>query len=391
MPSIQLKPRHDRRVKQGHLWIFSNEIKGPLRDYPPGTIVDIIDARGRFLAKGYLNPHSLIAARILSWEKEETIDEEFFLKRIWAAWEYRQKIYPGREALRVVYSEGDLLPGLIVDKYNRCLVVQFHTWGMESMKDMVLNALEEVFKPTTIVMRNDVPVRRLEGLPLEKGLERGELREPLVIREDGLQFQVDVLEGQKSGFFFDQYENRLAMRRYIKAGQVLDCFCYTGAWALHAASAGAELVIGLDCSAKALDLARINAQLNGLTERCRFYRTDIFEGIEDLVGDGIRFDLVILDPPALAESRKTLVTALKGYEKINYQALKLLKTGGLLITSSCSYHVRLEQFQETVLRAAKKAGRALRLLRYGHQAPDHPVLISVPETQYLKTLFLSVN
>jgi 23S rRNA (cytosine1962-C5)-methyltransferase len=390
MSIIYLRPNHDKRIKQGHLWVFSNELQGPLKSYTPGAIVDILDAYGRFLGRGYLNPHSLIAVRIITWNQEE-IDEAFFWQRITSAWQYRQKIYPDRESLRVVYSEGDFLPGLIVDKYNDCLVVQFHTLGMEIRKDLILAALEAVFKPKIIVLRNDVPIRKLEGLPLEKKVEKGILSDPIIIKENGLRFQVDVLGGQKSGFFFDQYENRRELHQYVSQGQVLDCFCYTGAWALHAAAAGAQKVVGLDSSARALELARINAELNGFSDRCEFYRADIFEGIEYFVRNIPGFDTVILDPPALADGHKGLPVALKGYEKINYQAFKLLKPGGILITSSCSYHVDLELFRKVVLKAARKAGRIVRLLEYGYQSQDHPILLAVPETQYLKSLFLLVN
>ncbi|OGW12315.1 MAG: hypothetical protein A3G93_15485 [Nitrospinae bacterium RIFCSPLOWO2_12_FULL_45_22] len=387
MSSVYLQPGCDQRIKQGHPWVFSNEVQGRLKEYSPGEIVEVLDAQGRFIGKGYVNPNSLIAVRILTRYRED-IDGAFFMRRIAAAWEYRQKVYPRRDSLRVVYSEGDLLPGLIVDKFNDCLVVQFHTLGMEIRKDVILAALESVFIPRVIVLRNDVSVRRLEGLPLEKKVAKGLLSGPIVIQEDGLRFQVDILEGQKTGFFFDQSENRLKLQRYVSQGEVLDCFCYTGAWALHAAAAGARRVIGLDSSQRALELARINAELNGLDGVCQFYRADIFQGIEDLVGDNKGFDAIILDPPSLAESRKSLPTALKGYEKINYQALKLLKPGGILVTSSCSYHIGMRQLQDVILKAAKKAGRAVRLVAYGHQSPDHPILLAAPETEYLKCLFL---
>lgn len=387
MSSVYLWPGHDQRIKRGHSWVFSNEVQGPLKGYSPGEIVEVLDAKGRLIGRGYVNPNSLIAVRILT-RYQEDIDEAFFMRRIAAAWGYRQKVYPCRDSLRVVYSEGDLLPGLIVDKYNDGLVVQFHTLGMEVRRDMILSALETVFTPKFIVLRNDVRVRQLEGLPLEKRVEKGLLSEPIVIQEGGLRFQVDVLEGQKTGFFFDQSENRQMSRRFISQGQVLDCFCYTGAWALHAAAAGARKVIGIDSSQRALKLAGINAELNGLSGVCNFYCSDIFQGIGGLLGNNGGFDAIILDPPSLAESQKGLPTALKGYEKINYQALKLLNPGGILATSSCSYHIGMRQFQEVMLRAAKRAGRSVKLLAYGNQGADHPILLAAPETGYLKCLFL---
>lgn len=390
MASVYLRSGYDIRIKQGHPWVFSNELQGRLKGYSPGEIVEVLDAQGKYIGKGYVNPNSLIAVRLLT-RGQQDIDEAFFRRRITSAWKYRQMLYPGRDSLRVVYSEGDLLPGLIVDKYRDCLVVQLSTLGMDVRKDMILAALEAVFTPKVIVLRNDVPVRKLEGLPLEKRVEKGLVSEPIIIQEAELRFQIDVFGGQKTGFFFDQSENRLKLRQYISQGKVLDCFCYTGAWSLHAALAGAQKVIGIDSSQKALELARSNAELNGLSEVCQFYKADIFEGIEGLVDDEGGVDAIILDPPALAESHKRLPTALKGYEKINYYALRLLKPGGILATSSCSYHIDMRQFQEVILKAAKRAGRTVRLIAYGHQSADHPILLAAPETEYLKCLFLLVD
>lgn len=387
---IALKPGHDRRAKAGHPWIFSNEIQDVLKGCAPGDLVEVMDDRGRFLGRGYFNPHSLIAVRLLTHQPEE-IDADFFRRRILRAWRYRQRVCPGEEALRAVYSESDGLPGLIVDRYGEYLAVQLLTLGMEVRRGVILPALEEIFHPRAIVLRNDAPVRRLEGLGLEKGVAAGTLEGPVTIEEGGVSFRVDLLEGQKTGFFFDQRENRLRLRRYVAGARILDGFCYSGAWALQALRGGATEALGIDASARALDWAEENGRLNGVEDRCRFQRADLFERLKAMAEAGERFDGVILDPPALAESRKTLPTSLKGYEKINSYAMKLLGSEGFLVTCSCSYHLSREMFVGVVARAARKARKSIRIMEYGQQAPDHPVLPAVPETEYLKCLFLEVR
>ncbi|MBI2876505.1 MAG: class I SAM-dependent rRNA methyltransferase [Candidatus Tectomicrobia bacterium] len=391
MHRIALKAGHDRRARAGHPWIFSNEIQEEsFKTCAPGEPVEVEDAQGRFLGRGYFNPHSLIAIRLLTRQPEE-IDADFFRHRILEAWRYRQRIYPGQTALRLIYSESDGLPGLIVDRYGDCLSVQLLTLGMEQQREPILSALAEIVHPRAIVLRNDAPIRRLEGLALEKGVAAGTLEGPVTLEEGGVSLGVDLLEGQKTGFFFDQRENRLRMRRYVAGARILDGFCYTGAWALQALQGGAAEVVGIDASARALAWAEENGRRNGRSARCRFQRADLFEALKVRVEAGERFDGVILDPPALAESRKSLPTALKGYEKINFYAMRLLGAEGFLFTCSCSYHLTREMFVGVIVRAARKARKSVRIMEYGQQAPDHPILPTVPETEYLKCLFLEVK
>lgn len=391
MNSIVLKSGHDKRVRAGHPWVFSNEVEGCLKDHTPGAIVEVVDHRGRFLGRGYFNPHSLISVRLLTRQIEE-IDEGFFLRRISRAWSYRQRIYPGQISLRAVYSEADGLPGLIVDRYEDCLAVQVLTLGMEVRQDLILGVLEELFRPRAIILRNDSPVRKLEGLALEKKVTQGNLEGPVNIEEGGLRLRVDLIEGQKTGFFFDQRENRLRLKRYVSGGgRLLDAFCYTGAWALHGLLGGASAAVCIDASARALSLAQENAVLNGMETRCCFLKADLFQELPRMVEVGERFEVVILDPPSLVEGRKALAVGVKGYEKINHYALQLVQPGGFLATSCCSYHLSREEFSETVQRAARKAGRFIRMVEWGQQALDHPALPAVPETAYLKCLFLEVE
>jgi 23S rRNA (cytosine1962-C5)-methyltransferase len=339
------------------------------------------------VGRGYLNPHTLIAVRILSRHREE-IDAEFFRKRIAAARELRQRLGFG-DSYRAVYSEGDGVPGLIVDKYADTLVVQSSTAGIDRMLDTILSALAEQYSPRTVVLRNDASSREIEGLAREKRVALGSLSGPVAIEESGIRYHVDVLEGQKTGFFFDQRENRLALRDYVAGRRVLDCFCYAGAWALSAAKAGAAEVIGLDSSEKAIALAASNAEQNGLS--AVFRSADVFDELRSLEKRGERFGCIILDPPAFAKSRARVREGLKGYKEINLRAMRLLERGGILVTCSCSHHVDQELFREMLIDAAFSSGRQARLLEMRSQARDHPVLLAARETQYLKCAMLIVE
>ncbi len=389
LPVVTLQRGKDRRIRSGHPWIFSNEIVGSPTRYPPGALVAVVTSRKEFLGIGYINPHSLISIRLLTREPED-ISVDFFIRRIRAALQLRQRFYPHRSSYRLVYSESDFLPGLIIDKYNEYLVVQTLTLGMDLRIDMIQESLEQVLRPKGIVLRNDVAIRTLEGLPLEKRLLKGDTS-CCLIQEAGLSFRVDLFEGQKTGFFFDQHDNRLAATAYTRDQEILDCFCYTGAWSLVALhQGGAKTVHGIDASEKAIALARENCVCNGYASRAMFRVGNVLQELKALQEQKKRFGVVILDPPAFVKSKQKLREGLQGYLEVNRSSMALLPPGGILITSSCSYHVRPEIFQEVVFQAAQKAGRTVRVLEVRGQAKDHPILLAAPETAYLKCMVVEV-
>jgi 23S rRNA (cytosine1962-C5)-methyltransferase len=377
------------RVLTGHLWVFSNELATSLKECEPGSIVELRDKRERFFGIGYINPHSLIAVRILTRESEE-INRGFIKRRILDALEYRRRFCGETDSFRVVNSEGDYIPGLIVDRYGSCLSLQFLTMGMERMSESVIEALDEIFSPSTIVLRNDNAVRLLEGLRLEKKVIKGSLDTLPVIREGSLLFEVDPLRGQKTGFFLDQRENRSAFTALVTGGEGLDLFCYTGAWGIPLAEAGAY-VRGIDDSDHAIAQAERNAAMNNLSERCSFEKANALNFLEREGDEGSRYDFIVLDPPAFVKSKLKVKEGMKGYREINSRAIGLLKKGGLLATSSCSYHIDRVMFIDIVKAAARDAGKQARLIEVRSQAKDHPVLLSMPETGYLTCVFLEVR
>ncbi|HWP35257.1 MAG TPA: class I SAM-dependent rRNA methyltransferase [Thermodesulfobacteriota bacterium] len=393
MRTLTLRPREDRRLRAGHPWIFSNEI-APFGQRPPafepGELVYVADAHGRRLGVAYYNPHTLIAARLLVRDGRP-IDREFFLERVRAALALRERHFPGQRVYRLVFGEADGLPGLVVDRYGDVLVVEPQTAGMERLLPLALEALETLLAPAGIVIRRDAAGRRLEGLPLADPEVRGRVETPLLVELGGLVLEVDPLRGQKTGFFLDQRVNYGRVDAVAAGGRVLDVFCYGGAFGLRAARAGAREVVLVDSSAAALAAARRNAERNGLLERCRFEQADAFDYLTQADARGERFDLVILDPPAFARSRKQVAGARRGYKEVNRRAFRLLAPGGYLLTCSCSYHIDRETFRDIVRDAAADAGRSAVIVESGGQAPDHPVLLGCPETDYLKCLLVAVR
>lgn len=387
MTTIRLKKKEERRVLRGHPWVFSNEIEDLPRNLEPGSLVDIVAFSGRFIGRAYFNPHSLIAARILTRTNED-LSYDFFLGRIRRARDLRVAFGFG-ESFRAVFSEADGLPGLVVDKFGPVLVVQSLTAGIESRLDLILAALNETYTPVAVLLRNDSPSRRLEGLALEKRLASGALPDPLVIDESGIRYVVDLMEGQKTGFFFDQRENRLALKSYMAGRRTLDCFCYIGAWSLSAMRFGASSVLGLDSSHKAVALAEQNASLNELPAQFRV--TDVFDELKTFEQSRERFGCIILDPPAFAKSRAKVREALRGYKELNARALRLLEPRGILATCSCSHHVDEALFREMLIDAAASAGRNITLLEWRTQSRDHPILLAMRETQYLKCAILMAD
>lgn len=377
------------RILAGHLWVFSNELATSPKKYEPGSIVELRDKKDNFLGIGYINHHSLIAVRILTHENE-LINADFFKKRILDALEYRKRLSGDVNSMRLIYSEGDFLPGLIVDKYDDCLAIQFLTMGIEIWSDAILGILDEFFSPSVIVLRNDSSVRLLEGLQQEKKIIKGALDKLPLIRENNLLFEIDPMSGQKTGFFLDQRENRIAFSGLVEGGKGLDLFCYSGAWGIHLASKGAQ-VIGIDESENAITYAKKNAGINNLSDGFTFKKTDVFKFLKDEVSQGSVYDFIILDPPAFVKSKAKVNEALRGYREINANSMRLIKTGGLFATSSCSHHIDREIFTDMLRSAARDAGRQVRIIEMHSQAKDHPVLLSMPETEYLKCAFLEVG
>lgn len=385
---IILSKNEARRIKTGHPWVFSNEIAAVRGEKEPGARAEVFDAGGGYLGTGYYNPRSLIAVRLLSRQQEEIDDPAFFRERLAAALRLRQALYPDWATFRLVHGEGDFLPGLVVDKYGEYLAIQFLTYGMEVRRGMVLDALVELLAPRGIIARNDVAFRELEGLAQSVEVLVGEVPARVAIEEHGLRLWVDLYKGQKTGHFLDQKENHLLLAGLSPDREVLDCFSYSGAWGLHAAAYGARSVRCLDISARAIDLVRENAAANSLTEKIAVEQTDVFDRLRNLKAEGRRFDLVILDPPAFVKSRKNLAEAERGYLTINRRAMELLRPGGHLITCSCSHLLSAAHFREILVTAANLSRRQMRLITIRSQAPDHPVLLSIPETEYLKCVVL---
>ncbi|HMV66033.1 MAG TPA: class I SAM-dependent rRNA methyltransferase [Myxococcota bacterium] len=389
--AVKLRPHHDRRVAAGHPWVFSNEIEGDVRALPAGGAVDVFDARGKFLGRGYANPQSLIAVRVLSRRRKEDIDHpSFYADRLRQALALREAVYPGRRSQRLVFSEGDGLPGLVIDRYGDALAAQITTLGMEVRRPQLEAAIREVLDPVGVVLRNDAAVRGLEGLPQGREVWFGEPPDEVVVDEGGVSFAVPLLGGQKTGHFFDQYENKRFAAGLCRGRSVLDVYANTGGWALHALAAGARSAVTVDSDAGNAERTLRNAMRNGVVDRLEAVCAEGKRTLQEYVQAGRRFGAVVLDPPAFAKQRKAVSSALKGYREINTLGLTLVEHGGYLFTSSCSYHVLEDRFLDEVMAAADTAGRTLQLIRRGEQAYDHPMLPGVPETRYLKSLAFRV-
>lgn len=389
MAKFFLRKKIGDRVVNGHPWIFGNELGDSEGNAEPGDIVEVYSYNGSFVGKGYINPASQIRIRLLTRNKNEAIDDQFFHKRILEAWEYRKHIgYV--ENCRLIFGEADQLPALIIDKFNDYFVIQTLALGIEKWKGAIVAALEKIFSPKGIYERNDVPVRTLEGMPQIKGFLSEPFDTNIVLNENGLRFHVDIENGQKTGYFLDQQDNRRAIQHIVNGGDVLEAFCYTGTFSLHAAKYGAKSVLGLDISEQAVATARRNAVLNGYEDICKFQAVNAFDVLKLWVTEGKRYDTVILDPPAFTKSRENIQKALTGYKEINLRGMKLIKPGGFLVTASCTNLVTPEMFLDVIDAAAKDAKRILRQVEWRTQASDHPIIRSIPSTQYLKFLIVQV-
>jgi 23S rRNA (cytosine1962-C5)-methyltransferase len=387
MKTLHLHPGPERRILQGHRWVFGNEVAGALAEYEPGGWVQVFSSKGVPLGGGYVNPHSLIAVRLVC-PPGKAPDKVFFTSLLARAARYRALVYPESVCHRLIYGESDGLPGLVVDRYGDLLVYQITTLGMARLEPLIQELLMELFKPRVLIYRNDAQVRALEGLELDKGVARGALAEETWVQLNGTELLVDPLEGQKTGLYLDQRDNRQALRPWVAGRRVLDLFCYDGAWALAATNFGASEAVGVDRSPGAIARAQANARRNRLDDRCRFQQADAITFLRDLERGS--FDVIIVDPPAFAKSRKALGEAQKGYTDLNRRALLALAPGGIMVSCSCSYHLSEDLFRNVLLHAAQASGRQLRLVEARGQSLDHPVLLAMPETRYLKCYFLQV-
>jgi 23S rRNA (cytosine1962-C5)-methyltransferase len=389
--AVKLKPGQEDRLRSGHLWLFSNEIAQVEGAAAAGSLAQVFTAGGESLGLAFYNPNSLIAARMLT-AKVEAIDAAFFHKRFAAALAYRQKVCPGETSFRLVFGESDGLPGLVADRYGDYIVLQVFSAGMEARLPLIETALKELLDPRGIFLKNDHRQRQLEGLPGECRLLCGTVPERVAINEGGLRFWVPIGEGQKTGHYFDQRDNRAFLRPYFSGRTVLDLYSYTGAFAVNAAKSGAKAVLAVDSSGPAVELAKENAALNGVSETLTCDEADAEVVLESFVQgrQPFRPDMILLDPPSLVPSKKHLSKALRTYAKLNSLALKILAPGGLLATSTCSHHVDRESFVGMLRHAQARAHRPARLAALRGQAADHPVLLAMPETEYLHFALLEV-
>jgi 23S rRNA (cytosine1962-C5)-methyltransferase len=390
LPALRLKRNEDRRLHAGHLWIFSNEVdtrQTPLPKFKAGALVRVLAHNDRALGLAYVNPKSLISARML--ETWTLPDVAWFAARIQAALAMRERLY-AEAYYRVVYGESDSLPGLVIDRYGTACVVQIGTAGMELLKAQIQQAVLQVLRCETLLFKNDSGAREVEGLPSYVEAAKGSLNKLGLVIEDGLKYSAPLAEGQKTGWFFDQAANRRALPKYVgKGARVLDVFSYVGAWGVRAARSGAAEVLCVDSSGSALELAAQNGERNGHKLATR--KGDAFEVLEALGRQGAQFDVVVIDPPAFAKRKKDLPKALAAYKRLNQLAMQVLANDGILVSCSCSYHVSAEALQDAIAKAARAAGKRLQILETGGQAPDHPVHPAIPETRYLKAYFCRVG
>jgi len=373
----------------GHLWVYAGHIDEVRGDPTAGDVVDITAPNGKFVARGLYNPHSKIRVRLLTFD-EKPITEQFWQGKVAQAIRLRQRIVSDTNAYRLLYGEADQLPGLIVDHYNDVLVMQTLSYGMDRRKALLADLLCQEAGVGRIYLRNDAKSRSLEGLPIEKGFLRGGGATRVEVQEGRATFRIDIERGQKTGWFCDQRENRLAAARLAAGAEVLEVFCHTGAFGMHAALGGAKSVEGLDVSEDALELAREHATLNKVGDRCIYRVADAFDEMRSLERAGRRYDVVMLDPPAFARSKQAVPRALAGYKDVNLLGMKLTKPEGFMVTSSCSHHISDQDFWIAIRHAARDARRQVRLLEQRGQASDHPVLAAMPETRYLKCFLLQI-
>ena len=392
--TVILKKGEGRTLKAGGLWVFDNEIAKIDGEFENGDIVAVLDFDGYFMGYGFINTKSKITVRLLTRKKDDVVDEKFIEKRVRDAWNYRKDTID-TSSCRIIFGEADFLPGIVVDKFSDVLVVESLALGIDKLKPMILDCLKKVLAEDNITVRgvyerSDAKVRQNEGMERYKGFIGREFDTKVEIVENGVHYYVDVRDGQKTGFFLDQKNNRKSVQRIVKDKTVLDCFTHTGSFALNAGYAGAKEVLGVDASDLAVEQARENAQLNNLQDRVKFMTADVFDLLPKLEEEGKKYDVVILDPPAFTKSRSSIKNAVKGYREINLRGLKLVKDRGYLVTCSCSHFMDPELFAKTIKEAAHGAHKRLRQVEFRTQAPDHPILWAADESYYLKFYIFQV-
>lgn len=385
---VILRKNEERRVQQGHLWIFSNEIVKVEGEASNGDVVQVYDSRNNFIGSGFYNANSLIAVRMIT-HKEEVNLEKLFRDRLHTAYNFRKVVYPNRNSFRMVFSESDFLPGLIIDKYNETFVLQVYSAGMERNLEMITKVLHEDFSAENIFTKGEEYFRKLEGLPAENKVYLG-MMDGEIINDGNVKYKINFATGHKTGFYFDQCDNREFFGKFCNDKSVLDCFCNSGGFGLHAAYNKAKEIVFVDSSNEEIKNAQENFSLNDFDCKAEFVQSDVFDYLEKCKAEKKTFDIINLDPPAFAKSKKTIATASKGYEKLNRLAMDLLKDNGLLFTSSCSHHLKEEMFLDAINNAALKSGKRIQLFYFNNASLDHPSLTSMEETVYLKFAALKV-
>ncbi len=392
-PEIYLKKNEDKRLRKGHLWVFSNEVdtkRSPLEQFSPGDLVQVKSDDGKILGTAYVNPNTLICARLLSRKPTLKCGVNFFKERLTTALALREKLFD-KPFYRLVFGESDGLPGLVIDRFGPVLSVQITTAGIELRKASLIAALIELINPAAIILKNDNSQRQLEGLSLESEIAYGQLPDTLIIEENGAQFKIDILDGQKTGWFYDHRSSRALLASIAKNQRVLDLFSYTGAWGIPAAMAGASEVTCVDASEGALALAKENARLNQVDDNMHFVRSDVFEFLKQARLDNRLYDIIVLDPPALIKRKKDFKQGYEAYRRLNHLALQVLSKNGILVSASCSFHLSRENLHEILRSSGRHIDRHLVFFASLGQGPDHPIDPASPETEYLKTFFCSVS
>jgi len=393
LASVRLKKNEERRIKQGHMWVFSNEIDikaTPLKEFEAGQQVIVEASNGKPLGMGYINPKTLICVRMLSRSPKLEMNMKFLKRRIQAAQALRELNFDA-PYYRLVFGDSDGLPGLVIDRFGDVFSVQITTAGMEVVKDDIVQVLDNLYHPTAIMLRNDTKSRELEGLPLYEEVALGELPEEILIEENGAKFAIPVEGGQKTGWFYDHRMARRRLQEMVKGKRVLDVFSYLGGWGIEAAVAGAESVTCVDASELAINGVERNAELNGVSEKMTLIQGNAFDVLNALKLEADKFDVVIVDPPAFVKRKKDFKQGSEGYRRINEIAMRVLAPDGVLISASCSHHMTRDNLLTQVQSAARHIDRTVQLFDQAHQAPDHPVHPAIPETEYLKTFFFKVS
>lgn len=392
LPLLKLKPHEDRRLREGHLWIYSNEVDvvaTPLKDFTAGQQVRVEDNKGKPLGIATVNPNTLICGRIISRDEKYPLSKSLLVHRLQVALSLREMIYT-EPYYRLVYGDSDFLPGLVIDRFGDICVVQIASAGMELVKGEIVEALDKVLAPTGILFKNDGKMREVEGLPSYVEVAAGVVPDEVPLIENGVKLLAPVREGQKTGWFYDHRESRAALEKFVKGKRVLDVFSYVGGWGVQAAAFGAAEVTCVDASAFALDMVAKNAALNGVGDKVKTLQGDAFEILASLKQSGEKFDVVVLDPPAFITRRKDHKNGLGAYRRANELAMRLIQKDGLLVSGSCSLHLAREELVDVIRASARHLDRNAQIIHHGHQGGDHPVHPSIPETEYLKAVFARI-